>query len=249
MKLQRIVLLAATFVLSSCASEQLEERIDQVFEMRKEVSYDEGPRLSWSVGQWALFRITRTSGETILRLFGGSTRGFRRYSVTRKEGSTFWLEIHEVFPDRERHYALQLGQVHPDRMRDLRLLQVKTLQNDGEVATFGEDENGPADVHELRERFRVFTGAMDLVDGTGRVRRVTVPAGTFEEAYVVPVSRSLEKGRQAGHAWFTNAVPIAYYAKYFQRVVSWIWGESTVHYELVDFGLEGAESRFFEEGT
>jgi hypothetical protein len=241
--------MAALLLLTSCASEELRKEIDQVFELQKQANYEEGKRIPWAVGQWALFRTTETGGETILRVFSSESRGFRRLAITKKEGSAFWLEVREVQPCDERRFALLVDNVDRDRMRDLRLLQLKILDSDGKIITIDGNEGGPSAARDLRARFRSFAGAMYLVGGTGRVRKVTVPAGTFAETYVVPISMSLDSGRQAGHVWFTNAVPIVYHARYFSRAVSWVWGESTVLHELVDFGLQGAQSAFFEEQT
>jgi hypothetical protein len=245
MNLRALALSAVLLLLASCASEELQKRIDRVFEIQREANYEEGKRTPWGVGQWALFRMTSTGGETILRVFGGGSRGYERLAVTKKEGSAFWLEVQKVWEDEDRRFALLIDGARPDRMRGLRLLKVMILESDGEVITVEGDEIGGSAASEYRTMVTSFAGAMDLVGGTGRVRKVTVPAGTFQRAYVVPVSVALQAGYQAGHIWFTNIVPIVYQAKYFSRNSSWIWGESTIQYELVDFGFDGAQSFFF----
>ena len=235
-------------LLISCSSAELEKEIEGTFERSKATSYREGERLPWAVGQWALFRITETGSETFFRAFSSETRGIREYAITGAEGSAFWLEVREVWPDEETRCAFLVDNVDPKRMQDVRVVRSKLLEPDGEVLEFGEGEDPPSEVRDLQDKWMVLAKALPLSEGTGRVRPLAVPAGRFEESFAVPVSISVLTGSTAGSVWFTSAVPIFYSAQQYSLSRSWVWARTGMLYELVDFGTEGARSFFSPEG-
>jgi hypothetical protein len=234
-------------LLVSCSTAELEKEINETFERSKTTSYREGERLPWAVGQWALFRITETHSETFFRAFSGEARGIREYAITGTEGTAFWLEVREVWPDEETRCAFLVDHVDPKRMQDLRVIRIKLLDSDGEVLEFGEGEDPPSEVQELQYKWVAVAKAFHLSEGTGRVRPLAVPAGRFEESFAVPVSVSVLTGSTAGSIWFTNAVPIFYSARQFSLRTSWVWAQASVLYDLVDFGTEGAKSFFSQD--
>ena len=229
-------------LLVSCSSAELEKEIDETFQRSKEASYREGRRLPWAVGQWALFRITATDSEKFFRTFSGESRGIREYAITGAEGTAFWLEVREVWPDEETRCAFLVDHVDPERMQDVRVLRSRLLEPDGEVLEFGEGEDLPSEVLDILGKWMVLAKALHLSEGTGRVRPLVVPAGRFEESFAVPVSISVLTGSTAGSVWFTSAVPIFYSAKQYSQRSSWVWARTSLLYELVDFGTEGARS-------
>ena len=231
-------------LLVSCSSAELEKEIDETFQRSKEASYREGRRLPWAVGQWARFRITATDSEKFFRTFSGESRGIREYAITGAEGTAFWLEVREVWPDEETRCAFLVDHVNAERMKDLRVVRSKVLDSDGEVLELGEGEDPPSEVRDLQDQWMALVRALYLSEGTGRVRAVALPAGRFEESFAVPVSLSRLTGSAAGSIWFSSAVPIFYVAKQFTRRTSWVWAQTTVLEELVDFGTEGARSFF-----
>jgi hypothetical protein len=240
---------ALTLLLVACSSTPFEKEIDDAFAKVSAEVRAPGQRLPWAVGQWARFRLTQRSEETLLGLFSGESRSVWELAITRQEGDAFWVECRRAEPDEELRAAVLVRNVRPDRLRDMVPLKVKVLRDDGEVEEVEGDREKLEAASPFVSQLKVLAALADLRGGTGRVREVTVPAGTFREAYAVPLSLPFRTGRRTGHLWFTDSVPIVHGARFLSRQVSWIWLESTDLAELVDFGEHGAKSFIFTDAS
>ena len=236
-----VILLA----LTSCSNTELERKIDDVFEQSRSGAHDNGSRTPWEVGQWVTFRITNRGHETLFRWFGGAEKGFKTIAITKKKGTAFWLERHEIWPNEESHTAVLVDKFESAQPEIAEVLRVKMETDDGEVKEFPADDEENSEVATIRERVQSLLTMVGHAKLSSRARDVTVPAGTFEETHPAPISVNLRTGRAVGNIWYTNAVPIAYYAKSEVTTGSWMFFFSTVTEELVDFGSKGAQSHFF----
>jgi hypothetical protein len=243
-------LLLCVVFAASCASEEREREIGRLFEPVGAVPLrSEGARIPWAVGQRALFRLTIQSTEGILRWYDSADRGLREYSITGREGEAYWLEVREAWPDREVRCAFLVEGASPEGIAHLRVVRRRVLLDDGTVLEAATKDALPTDSQALEECVERLAATSVREGGTGTVRPAVLPAGRFEETWVVPVSTSTTSGRSGGHIWFSNAVPIVHRVRTTMQARSWLWFESTLTEELVDFALEGARSAFPPEGA
>ncbi len=243
-----LFLVVAFFGLTSCASQpkpELEKSIDEVFAKSSEKTYANSGARPLAVGQWALYRITDESGESLFRWFGSTARGYRYVGVMAQEGNGFWIEERMTRPDGEESAAVlvenfDLAEVYATRFVKFRVL------NDGEVVELDADADDEI-LNRVRERATAYLHTLSVSDVRTRIRDIKVPAGTFEDAVPAPISLNLKTGRQVGHVWFTDAVPSFRVARQVTTTLSFMFFWHSRTEELVSFGDTGAqlESVFF----
>jgi len=240
---QRYSILLCFALMVSCASEEREREIGRLFEPALDVPLrKEGSRIPWTVGQRALFRLRSSSSEGILHWFGSEARGLREYSITGREGEAYWLEVHEAWANREVRCSFLVEGVSPEGIAGLRVVRRRVLGEDGTVLEATTKEALPSEARALEECLEQLVATSAREGGTGTVRPAVLPAGRFEETWVVPVSTSTTSGRSSGHVWFSTTVPIVHRVRTTMQTRSWIWFESTLVEEVTDFALEGARS-------
>ena len=234
--------LVALALLTSCANPALRESIDQTFALSKDTVHENRAPIPWEVGQWVLLRLTSASGGTLFRWSPWETRGYRKLSITGREGSAFWLEEREVWPDEESQVAVLLDNVEQGDLSKAHVVKIRFKNEAGQTVEVDAADTEDSAAVEIRDRFQIRLSTYMLRTGVGRTRDVTVPAGTFKDTHAVPVSRILRTGRWVGNTWFTHAVPIIEFAKMTTRAETIIFFYNELTDEVVDFGLTGAET-------
>ena len=231
-----LALLASCGFSASCSNAQLEARIDEVFSRSRSATWENGKAVPWKAGQWVLLRLTSTGSETLFRLFGGPTRGYVELRITGQEGSAFWLERHEVWPQRESRTAVLVDRTGPSDLRQARILRVKVWDNEGKEVEADRNEAEGSGAADALEEGKSLLRKLGFLGARGYPRDTSVPAGTFRDVHALPISMNLKTGRATGHIWHTNAVPIISYARLEATIQSFIVLEETTVEELVDFG-------------
>ena len=84
----------------------------------------------------------------------------------------------------------------------------------------------------------MFLARLKHLQALGRPRDVTVAAGTFKEAKAAPIAITSRIGTWTGFVWYTNAVPLIYYARAeMKRTPLFLIVSGRIQEEVVDFGL------------
>jgi hypothetical protein len=240
--------LAALLLLSGCASPELERRVDEVFQRSRPGTHRAAERIPWAEGQWVLYRISTESREGLFRLFGGGPHptGFRRIEIAAREGSAWRLRIQDATSKRERRFSILVEGFDVESLDRLEVTRVEIPDGPGRARTV---LLGDAAADDLRGVIRTLMSTLQHVAHSGRLRDVEVPGGRFPGASAVPVSISTTFGRQTGHVWYTDAVPVLYLAKVVTSRTSARWFETIETTELVDFGLSNGRAAHLRTGA
>src|SRR5690606_12152255 len=184
--------------------------------------------IAWAPGQWVLTRSIGEDGE----------RSIRYVRLLSREDDGFWIETETIDPATRTVSAARVEGVDPTDPRPGRIVELRVRKNDGDVETYDPSDplvaKASADVHEV---LALLTDRGE----PGAPVSLTTPAGTFERAFRTPVSIPLEVGTASGDVWYTNAVPVIFWAR--REMAERVFlGTREVVEEVVDFGLAGAES-------
>ena len=220
--------------LASCGTVDpaLMQRIDEAFGQSKMETRPNGARTDWQVGQWVLLRVV-SDGVKLLR----------RITVSGKEGKAFWIEIHDIESKGESHTGLLIDGFDPESPRRLRLLKAKLEEGEATVEVSGDEVEGPRG-EKIRERSSAFLARLKHLQALGKPRDITVGAGTFKESNATPISITSRVGTWTGFVWYTNAVPLIYYAKVeMTRMPLFKIVTGQLLEEVVDFGLSAHATR------
>ena len=233
-------------VVSSCSSKlNLQPQIDEVNSIHHEKSYANQGEITWSAGQWALYKTHTTSREEIFRLFDSApVDGFRKISITKQSDSSFWLEQHIVHPDQEEHIAALVIGMNQQDAKHLKITRLKFTQPGGEVVEIDEQNLASDNAKDTLEKMQYLLNLLEHSNRKGRSRNITVPAGTFNNANEVPISMSLLLGQVKGNVLYSHAIPILALAKLQTAHDTSGWLKDTITWELSDFGQSGASSYF-----
>lgn len=233
--------LVALPLLTGCANTELERRIEEISERSRPGTHAAQERIPWAVGQWLLFRITSESREGIFRLFGRDPypSGFRRIEIKAREGSAWRLQIDDATARRERHFSILVDGFDARNLHRLEVTRVEIPEGSGGAREV--PLRDPA-ADDLRTVITTLMSTLQHVAHSGRRRDVEVPGGRFPEASAVPISISTTLGRQTGHVWYSDAVPVLFLVKMVTSRTSVRWFETIETTELVDFGLQAGTS-------
>lgn len=128
----------------------------------------------------------------------------------------------------------------PDRPSRPRIVRLRTREDRGDVETPDSDSRlFAASSAGLREIFSL----LEKRGEPGTPDTAQTPAGTFLGAFRTPVTISREVGSASGDVWYANAVPVIFWARREMKERVFL-DTNEVTEEVVDFGLEGAQSTF-----
>lgn len=224
--------------LAGCGSidPALQAEVDSVWaHASSDRVHENGPAMPWQVGHWAQMRID-----------DGGALGFRTISLSKQEGSSYWLEVREVWPERETRALALVEGYDPGRPRDLSVSQIKVRTDAGDVVDLADEEADVPDAAEIR------AGVMEMMDAirhrgrTNNVCDLVGPAGTFKDTQTRPIFARRGGDIWGGYVWYTNAVPVLGFARLEATRPFLEFLSSTKSIEIVAFGDGGVESMFID---
>jgi hypothetical protein len=224
--------------LVSCASYDpaLVDRIEEVWDQPAgEAVYENGDPQSWQVGQWVRLRVD-----------DNGTRGFRTVLVAKEEGTAYWIDIHDVWPDRERRAALLVDGYRPGDTASTKILRIQLQRANGEIVDLEADSEEAVEARDIRAKIGFLLDLIELRHTSGRIEEVAVPAGTFQDAVEKSFVVTAGGEKWMGSIWYTNAVPVTGWARVEARspyLVLLTWKRSL---QVVAFGETGVASAFFD---
>lgn len=233
--------LLAVLATASCSSVDpaLESKIEEEWSLPSSTTVREsGTPAPWKVGQWGRVRVD-----------DGGTRGIRTYLVAKKEGSAYWVEFHDTWPDVETRSAVLVENYDSTAgMRGLLVTRVMVRQPDGEVfeSAVGAEPLASPEAQEVLDRVETTIDLLRNMRPTGKVEDVSVPAGTFRSSLARPIYMTRGGNKFRGFVWYSGAVPVSSVVKAeFRQPVLEVFSHTRT-IELVAFGETGVESHFFQ---
>jgi hypothetical protein len=225
-----LAVLVGLSILASCGSVDpaLQSEIDAVWKRAApEMLHENGPPAPWEVGQWVQLRVD-----------DAGTLGVRTVKLADKEGSAWWLEVHDVWPEAETRALALVDNYRPEGLKDLKVLRIKVRRPDGEAVDLADASADIPEAPAIRARVEELLDAVRHRGTTGNIHAVTVPAGTFKGALARPIFSRRGGDTYEGFVWYTNAVPLLGFAKVEARRPFLVFLSSTRTTEVVAFGVE-----------
>lgn len=245
-----LILLVFIAMLSGCATDaKLQAQIDQVNRLDYHKSYDNQGDANWAVGQWVLYRTSTRSQEEIFRFFDKEPiPGFRKITITGKTGSSFWLEQQIVGPKQEETIAALVDVAASQGKSRFNIVRIKFTQSDGKVVEIDNKNIADSQAENAWEEMQYLINLFEHSHKHGRIGTISVPAGTFNNAYEIPFSMSRVLGQEKGNVFYSHAVPILTLVKLQATDTTSRWFKNTSTWEIADFGHSGGSSHFSFQG-
>ncbi|MGI5864476.1 MAG: hypothetical protein ACOX6T_20835 [Myxococcales bacterium] len=183
--------------------------------------------MPWEVGQWVLVKVTDAKQQPSIQ----------RISVVGSEGEALWVET-----ETQDYFHRTVSKVlyakmprTPQEAVDAMLKMVsKTDDQQPQEFDFTRNDPGTQMTKGLMKSFA--QGVVVAAVNANEVEDATVPAGTFRGCAKVTAKVALGPVSKETTSWFHPAVPINGNVKGVSKDGEWT-------FELLDFGLTGAQSK------